>query len=467
MPGCVGSAPRDATGRAAQMRQKSRWWSNPPGRRSRQESKRRCVGEDGAVPDIDDLDMAILRALASMPAPRSPRSAPGVAVGPRGEAPGGPAARGGVIRGFTVRLHLAALGWHTEAFVEVYCQGSTSPARMRARSSSTPRSSRRAPSRATSTSWCRCARARCGHLEQVVERLRRRAVRIPHPIDGRALGRSSAAPPPPRPRRIAGAGRPRGCPRSGRRAQRCVTTMTGHCAWCSTAWLVDPSSSPANPHAPGPEHDEVGRHRELGEQLGARAVERVRASRRPGWSAERAVDDDVQALLEVLEHLLVVDRRRQPGQRARRSTDGTPATASGRRPRRPPRRSRTAGPAPPARSRPARPRSAGRAARAAPRRRRAARGPSRRAAAPPPWGSARARAAPTRPCPGAGRRSRRAPACRRPRAGRRTTARRATPAASPVWTRVVTRTPWCEMRAAASASTAWAPSWMALSSSAA
>lgn len=38
----------------------------------------------------------------------------------------------GVIRGFTVRLDPAALGWETEAFVELYCHGSTSPATMRA-----------------------------------------------------------------------------------------------------------------------------------------------------------------------------------------------------------------------------------------------------------------------------------------------------------------------------------------------
>ena len=37
----------------------------------------------------------------------------------------------GVIDGFTVRLDPAALGWATEAHVEVYCTGSTSPAMMR------------------------------------------------------------------------------------------------------------------------------------------------------------------------------------------------------------------------------------------------------------------------------------------------------------------------------------------------
>lgn len=38
----------------------------------------------------------------------------------------------GVVRGFTVLLDPAALGWHTEAFIELFCHGSTSPATMRA-----------------------------------------------------------------------------------------------------------------------------------------------------------------------------------------------------------------------------------------------------------------------------------------------------------------------------------------------
>jgi DNA-binding Lrp family transcriptional regulator len=37
----------------------------------------------------------------------------------------------GVIDGFTVRLDPAALGWSTEALVEVHCTGSTSPPTMR------------------------------------------------------------------------------------------------------------------------------------------------------------------------------------------------------------------------------------------------------------------------------------------------------------------------------------------------
>ena len=38
----------------------------------------------------------------------------------------------GVVRGFTVRIDPAALGWATEAFVELFCHGSTSPSTMRA-----------------------------------------------------------------------------------------------------------------------------------------------------------------------------------------------------------------------------------------------------------------------------------------------------------------------------------------------
>lgn len=38
----------------------------------------------------------------------------------------------GVIDAFTVRLDPAALGWATEAIVEVYCAGATSPQTMRA-----------------------------------------------------------------------------------------------------------------------------------------------------------------------------------------------------------------------------------------------------------------------------------------------------------------------------------------------
>ena len=37
----------------------------------------------------------------------------------------------GVIRGFTVRVEPSTVGWHTEAYVEVFCQGTVSPDELR------------------------------------------------------------------------------------------------------------------------------------------------------------------------------------------------------------------------------------------------------------------------------------------------------------------------------------------------
>lgn len=82
---------------------------------------------------LDTLDQAILRALA-----RDARATFG-SIGAEVSL-SAPAVKRrvdrlrerGVVRGFTVRLDPAALGWHTEAFVEIFCQGSTSPATMRA-----------------------------------------------------------------------------------------------------------------------------------------------------------------------------------------------------------------------------------------------------------------------------------------------------------------------------------------------
>ena len=37
----------------------------------------------------------------------------------------------GAIRGFTAMVDQAALGWRTEAYVEVYCKGTVSPAELR------------------------------------------------------------------------------------------------------------------------------------------------------------------------------------------------------------------------------------------------------------------------------------------------------------------------------------------------
>ncbi len=77
----------------------------------------------------------------------------------------------GVIRGFTVRLDPAALGWQTEAFVELFCHGSTSPATMQAAVETYPEVV--AASTVTGdVDLVVQVRARdMRHLEQVVERL--------------------------------------------------------------------------------------------------------------------------------------------------------------------------------------------------------------------------------------------------------------------------------------------------------
>jgi DNA-binding Lrp family transcriptional regulator len=77
----------------------------------------------------------------------------------------------GVVRGFTIRLDPAALGWETEAYVELFCSGSTSPSTMRAAVERHPE----VISASTVTGDVDLllhVRARdMRHLEQVVERL--------------------------------------------------------------------------------------------------------------------------------------------------------------------------------------------------------------------------------------------------------------------------------------------------------
>ena len=77
----------------------------------------------------------------------------------------------GVVRGFTVLLDQAAMGWATEAYIELFCAGSTSPATMRAAVETYPE----VVSACTVTGDADLLvhlRARdMRHLEQVVERL--------------------------------------------------------------------------------------------------------------------------------------------------------------------------------------------------------------------------------------------------------------------------------------------------------
>ncbi|WP_263117816.1 Lrp/AsnC family transcriptional regulator [Cellulomonas sp. RIT-PI-Y] len=83
-------------------------------------------------PALDAIDQEILRALAADA--RSSYADLGATVSLSAPAVKRRVDRlrdQGVIRGFTVRLDPVALGWQTEAFIELFCQGSTSPATMR------------------------------------------------------------------------------------------------------------------------------------------------------------------------------------------------------------------------------------------------------------------------------------------------------------------------------------------------
>ncbi|MBD3781204.1 MAG: Lrp/AsnC family transcriptional regulator, partial [Micrococcales bacterium] len=129
--GCRRRSP-PTTGPAAARVRGRRWF---PSTRTTAEALR-TVREDGPVPtysgDLDPIDEALLRELAvdarasyadlgavvSLSAPAVKRRVDRLR-------------ERGVVRGFTVLLDPAALGWATEAFVELFCHGSTSPATMR------------------------------------------------------------------------------------------------------------------------------------------------------------------------------------------------------------------------------------------------------------------------------------------------------------------------------------------------
>ncbi|MBC7550294.1 MAG: Lrp/AsnC family transcriptional regulator [Cellulomonas sp.] len=86
----------------------------------------------GAIGPLDPLDEAILRELSADA--RASFADIGAVVSLSAPAVKRRVDRlqdRGVIRGFTVRLDPAALGWGTEAYVELFCSGSTSPVVMR------------------------------------------------------------------------------------------------------------------------------------------------------------------------------------------------------------------------------------------------------------------------------------------------------------------------------------------------
>lgn len=77
----------------------------------------------------------------------------------------------GVIEGFTVRIDPAALGWTTEALVEVHCAEQTSPARMREAFETYPEVTSASTVTGDADAVVQVRARDMRHLEEVVEKI--------------------------------------------------------------------------------------------------------------------------------------------------------------------------------------------------------------------------------------------------------------------------------------------------------
>lgn len=77
----------------------------------------------------------------------------------------------GAIRGFTALVDPAALGWTTEAFVELYCVGRTTPAQIRAAVAKFPEIVSAATVTGDADALLHVLAADIKHLERVVEQI--------------------------------------------------------------------------------------------------------------------------------------------------------------------------------------------------------------------------------------------------------------------------------------------------------
>jgi DNA-binding Lrp family transcriptional regulator len=78
----------------------------------------------------------------------------------------------GVLRGFTAVVDPEALGWGTEAFVEVHCQGNVRPARIRARLEPLPEVVAAYTVSGAADAIVHLRAADIHHLEKALERVR-------------------------------------------------------------------------------------------------------------------------------------------------------------------------------------------------------------------------------------------------------------------------------------------------------
>lgn len=78
----------------------------------------------------------------------------------------------GVIRGFTTVVDRSALGWHTEAFVQVYCHGTISPEVLRRAWADIPEVVSAATVTGTADAILHVLARDMQHLENALERIR-------------------------------------------------------------------------------------------------------------------------------------------------------------------------------------------------------------------------------------------------------------------------------------------------------
>src|SRR5215217_2147407 len=80
--------------------------------------------------------------------------------------------RGGVIRGYTAMVDPAAIGWTTEAFVELFCTGRTTPGQIAAATRRHPEVVGAYTVSGEADALVHLRASDMGHLEQALERLR-------------------------------------------------------------------------------------------------------------------------------------------------------------------------------------------------------------------------------------------------------------------------------------------------------
>lgn len=78
----------------------------------------------------------------------------------------------GVIRGFTTVIDRSALGWNTEAFVQVFCQGTIAPSQLRASWIDIPEVVSAATVTGTADAILRVLARDMQHLEVALEKIR-------------------------------------------------------------------------------------------------------------------------------------------------------------------------------------------------------------------------------------------------------------------------------------------------------